>query len=135
MPSAIPLAFATVLALATLSARAAAQQDPVMGSVTIAGPADSLFRAFKTHLAKGNFKIERIDAPGRTIRFVAPESKTEAVVVRFAARGDSTLISAQGVRGGMMATMTGLMAVHAMVSPTDSVNTPGAPRPPQRPPR
>jgi len=122
---AVAIRFAAAFALAALPEPVHAQRDQVMGSVTVAGPVDSLFSAFRAHLSKGNFKIERVDSTRRTIRFIAPESRSEAVVVSFASRGDSTLIAAQGVRGGMMATMSGLMAVHAMISP-DSTRTPPA---------
>jgi hypothetical protein len=119
---------ALIIAVSLLPFRQVCAQDGApMGSVTVAGRADSLFARFRTELASGDYRIERVDSVRRTIRFVSPHSKDEAVVVRFESRGDSTLIAAQGVKGGMLATMTGLMAVHAMISPKDST-------PPTRPP-
>lgn len=118
-----PLRMMLVVAVALLLAPARVAAQAPMGSVMVSGAADSLFTAFLTHLRAKGHEIEAQDSVRRTVRFLVAAANGEATNARFSARRDSTLIEAQGARGGMLALLVGLNTVREMLAARDSTKT------------
>jgi hypothetical protein len=97
------------------------------GSVMVHGNADSLHQGFTAYLKQRAIPIQAQDSSRRTLRFLPADAGGEAVNARFIPRGDSTLIEARGVRGGIVALVMGMGTVHSYVKHRDSTAAPVPP--------
>jgi hypothetical protein len=105
---------AIIVGLATAGALAAQTRQP-MGSVVIAGTADSTMQRFIDYLGAHQLPLRSVD---RTRRIVVtrPAGASEDVGYRFTARGtDSTRIEAMGAQGSMTALIFGLGLIEHML--------------------
>ncbi len=116
------------LGVAVRSHELAAQS--MEGSVMVRGNADSLHQDFMAYLKLRAIPIQAQNSGRRTLRFLPADAGGEAVDARFIPRGDSTLIEARGVRGGIVALVMGMGTVHSYVKHRDSTAASPPPVPP-----
>ena len=131
--AALALAFGVALAVPDAVAQQSGRQ--AMGTITVLGHPDSLFVQFVTYLRTHNSTVTAIDNRRRLVTANIPAVEDEGVGFRFDPKGDSTTISAQGTRGGMLALIMGLGQVHDMLQAvTPKPDTSGRPAAPVRQP-
>jgi len=82
-----------------------------LGSTTVAGHADSLFSRFLTFLKTQGDSALALNLDRRTVK-ARVKATDEPVIFVFDSRGDSTMVKAQGMKGGMAALIFGLGVVH-----------------------